>query len=53
MPGRAHFAPSVSGLAGPHLERSMSTFIAIEYDNPHKAQEVRLTLVKLQRELRS
>ena len=28
----------------------MSTFIAIEYDDLHKAQEVRLTLVKLQRE---
>ncbi len=28
----------------------MPTFIAIEYDDPHKAQEVRLTLVKLQRE---
>ncbi len=28
----------------------MSTFVAIEYDDPHKAQEVRLTLVKLQRE---
>jgi uncharacterized membrane protein len=28
----------------------MSTFVAIEYDDPHKAQEVRLALVKLQRE---
>ena len=28
----------------------MSTFVAIEYDAPHKAQEVRLTLGKLQRE---
>ena len=28
----------------------MSTFVAIEYDDPHKAQEVRLELVKLQKE---
>ena len=28
----------------------MSTFVAIEYDDPHKALEVRLALVKLQRE---
>lgn len=28
----------------------MSTFVAIAYDDPHKAQEVRLELVKLQRE---
>ena len=28
----------------------MPTFIAIEYDDPHRAHEVRLTLVKLQRE---
>lgn len=28
----------------------MSTFVAIGYDDPHKAQEVRLTLVKLQKE---
>ena len=28
----------------------MSTFVAIKYDDPHKAQEVRLALVKLQRE---
>lgn len=28
----------------------MSTFAAIEYDDPHKAQEVRLELVKLQKE---
>ena len=28
----------------------MSTFVAIEYDDPHKAEEVRLTLVKLQKE---
>lgn len=28
----------------------MSTFVAIAYDDPHKAQEVRLALVKLQRE---
>ncbi len=28
----------------------MSTFVAIEYDDPHKALEVRLELVKLQRE---
>lgn len=28
----------------------MSTFAAIEYDDPHKALEVRLALVKLQRE---
>ena len=28
----------------------MSTFAAIAYDDPHKAQEVRLALVKLQRE---
>ena len=28
----------------------MSTFVAIEYDDPHKAQEVRLALAKLQRE---
>ena len=28
----------------------MSTFAAIAYDDPYKAQEVRLTLVKLQRE---
>ena len=28
----------------------MSTFVAIEYDDPHKAHEVRLALVKLQRE---
>ena len=28
----------------------MPTFVAIKYDDPHKAQEVRLALVKLQRE---
>ena len=28
----------------------MSTFVAIKYDDPHKAQEVRLALAKLQRE---
>ena len=28
----------------------MSTFVAIEYDDPHKAQEVRLALAKLQKE---
>ncbi len=28
----------------------MSTFLAIEYDSPHKAEEVRLTLLKLQKE---
>jgi uncharacterized membrane protein len=28
----------------------MSTFVAIEYDDPHKALEVRLALVKLQQE---
>ena len=28
----------------------MSTFVGIEYDDPHKALEVRLTLTKLQRE---
>jgi uncharacterized membrane protein len=28
----------------------MSTFVAIEYDDPHKAQEVRLAMVKLQHE---
>ena len=28
----------------------MSTFVAIEYDDPHKAEEVRLTMIKLQRE---
>ena len=28
----------------------MSTFVAIEYDDPHKAHEVRLALVKLQKE---
>lgn len=28
----------------------MSTFVAIHYDDPHKAQEVRLALVKLQKE---
>ena len=28
----------------------MSTFVAIGYDDPHQAQEVRLALVKLQRE---
>ena len=28
----------------------MSTFVAIEYDDPHKAEEVRLALVKLQKE---
>lgn len=28
----------------------MSTFVAIKYDDPHKAQEVRLALVKLQKE---
>lgn len=28
----------------------MSTFVAINYDDPHKAQEVRLALAKLQRE---
>jgi uncharacterized membrane protein len=28
----------------------MSTFVAIEYDDPHKANEVRLALAKLQRE---
>jgi uncharacterized membrane protein len=28
----------------------MSTFVAIGYDDPHKAEEVRLTLVKLQKE---
>lgn len=28
----------------------MSTFVAIEYDDPFKAQEVRLALAKLQRE---
>ena len=28
----------------------MADFVAIEYDDPHKAQEVRLTLIKLQRE---
>ena len=28
----------------------MSTFVAIEYDDQHKAQEVRLALAKLQRE---
>lgn len=28
----------------------MSTFVAIGYDDPHKALEVRLSLVKLQRE---
>ena len=28
----------------------MSTFVAIEYDDPHKAQEVRLALGKLQKE---
>ena len=28
----------------------MSTFVAIQYDDPFKAQEVRLALVKLQRE---
>lgn len=28
----------------------MSTFVAIGYDDPHKAQEVRLELVKLQKE---
>jgi uncharacterized membrane protein len=28
----------------------MSTLVAIEYDDPHKALEVRLTLAKLQRE---
>jgi uncharacterized membrane protein len=28
----------------------MSTFVAIKYDDPHKALEVRLALVKLQRE---
>lgn len=28
----------------------MSTFVAIEYDDPHKALEVRLTLAKLQKE---
>ena len=29
---------------------AMSTFVAIEYDDPHKALEVRLSLVKLQQE---
>jgi len=28
----------------------MSTFVAIEYDDPHKAMEVRIALAKLQRE---
>lgn len=28
----------------------MSTFVAIEYDDPHRAQEVRLALIKLQKE---
>jgi uncharacterized membrane protein len=28
----------------------MSTFVAIAFDDPHKAQEVRLAMVKLQRE---
>jgi len=28
----------------------MSTFVAIQYDNPFKAQEVRLNLIKLQNE---
>ncbi len=28
----------------------MSTFVAIAYDDPHKAEEVRLALLKLQRE---
>lgn len=28
----------------------MSTFLAIEYDSQHKAEEVRLTLLKLQKE---
>jgi len=28
----------------------MSTFVAIQYDDPHKAQEVRLALAKLQKE---
>ncbi len=28
----------------------MSTFVAIKYDDPHRAHEVRLTLAKLQRE---
>lgn len=28
----------------------MSTFVAIEYNDPHKAEEVRLALAKLQRE---
>ncbi len=28
----------------------MATFIAIEYEDPHKAHEVRLALVRLQRE---
>jgi uncharacterized membrane protein len=28
----------------------MATFVALEYDDPHKAEEVRLTLAKLQSE---
>ena len=28
----------------------MATLVAIQYDDPHKAQDVRLSLVKLERE---